>query len=60
MIDQAIGVLMAEQRCDAETAFDLLRKHSQNNNLKLRELACQLIIRVTGPPPSSAPPFTRP
>jgi hypothetical protein len=51
VIDQAIGVLMAQQRCDADTAFDLLRKHSQNNNRKLRDVAAGLILQVTGRPP---------
>ena len=30
VIDQAIGVLMAQEQCTTDQAFDLLRKHSQN------------------------------
>lgn len=59
VIDQAIGMLMAEQRCDAHTAFDLLRRHSQNHNRKLREVAEELIARVSGQPPTLPPPFER-
>ena len=47
VIDQAIGVLMAEERCDAEAAFDLLRRHSQNHNRKLRDVAADFIARFT-------------
>lgn len=50
-IDQAMGVLMGQQRCDAETAFSLLRTHSQNNNRKLRDVAADIITRLTGHPP---------
>jgi GAF domain-containing protein len=59
VIDQAIGMLMAEQRCDARTAFDLLRRHSQNHNRKLREVAEDLITRVSGQSPTPPPPFER-
>ena len=51
VIDQALGVLMGQQRCDARTAFELLRRHSQNNNRKLRDVAAELIARLTGRPP---------
>jgi GAF domain-containing protein len=51
VIDQALGVLMGQQRCDARTAFDLLRRHSQHNNRKLRHVAVDLITRLTGQPP---------
>lgn len=50
-IDQALGILMGQQRCTADEAFALLRRHSQNNNRKLREVAVDLITRVTGKPP---------
>lgn len=42
-IDQAIGVLMAQQRCDARTAFTLLRTASQGRNIKLRDIAAQIV-----------------
>ncbi len=59
VIDQAIGVLMAQQKCNSETAFGLLRKHSQNNNKRLRDVARELIERHTGQPLSSQPTFRR-
>jgi GAF domain-containing protein len=58
-IDQAIGVLMAEQRCTADEAFDLLRSHSQNSNRKIRDIAADLIQGITGTPPIDGAPFRR-
>lgn len=55
VIDQALGVLMAENRCDRETAFGILRSASQNRNAKLREIAADIIHTVTGEEPSSGP-----
>lgn len=57
VIDQAVGILMAEQRCDAHAAFHLLRRHSQTNNRPLREVAEDLITRVSGQPPRPGTPF---
>jgi GAF domain-containing protein len=59
LIDQALGILMAEQRCTAEVAFTLLRAHSQNTNRKLRDVAADLIQRVSGAPPTLGTPFRR-
>lgn len=59
IIDQALGILMAQQRCTAEDAFVLLRAHSQNNNRKLREVALDLVTRVTGHPPTPVHAFDR-
>jgi AmiR/NasT family two-component response regulator len=58
-IDQAIGILMGQQRCTADQAFALLRQHSQNNNRKLREVAADLIVRVTGQAPVDGRRFDR-
>jgi GAF domain-containing protein len=51
IIDQAIGILMGQQRCNATTAFDLLRQASQHRNRKLRNIATDIITNVTGEPP---------
>ena len=56
-IDHAIGVIMAQQRCTADEAFTVLRRHSQNNNRKLRDVAAEVITRVTGHPPAPEKPF---
>ncbi|MGH3898329.1 MAG: GAF and ANTAR domain-containing protein [Pseudonocardiaceae bacterium] len=51
VIDRAIGIVIAQQRCDAAAAFDILRRASQNRNLKLRELAAEIVAAVSGKPP---------
>jgi GAF domain-containing protein len=51
VIDQATGIIMAEQRCGAGEAFDILRRASQNRNIKLRELAAEIVSKVSGKPP---------
>jgi GAF domain-containing protein len=58
-IDQAIGILMAQQRCTADEAFALLRAHSQRNNRKIRDIAADIIERVAGAPPTDGAPFKR-
>jgi GAF domain-containing protein len=57
IIDQALGILMAQQRCTAEQAFDLLRQASQHRNRKLREVAAELVTKVSGNPPQPPAPF---
>ena len=46
VIDQAIGIVMAESRCDAEQAFATLGRASNNRNMKLRDLATEIVTRV--------------
>ncbi|MBW8825703.1 MAG: GAF and ANTAR domain-containing protein [Acidobacteria bacterium] len=43
VIEQAKGILMAAQGCDEDTAFDLLVKASQRENLKLRDIAQRIV-----------------
>ena len=49
VIEQAKGILMAAQRCSAEEAFDLLRRASQRENRKLRDIATQIVEHVQLP-----------
>ena len=60
VIDQALGVLMGQQRCTATEAFALLRQASQHRNRKLRDVAVEIITQVTGESPHPAPPFVTP
>lgn len=39
----AVGLLMERQRCGHEHAFELLRRGSQHLNIKLRDLAADLV-----------------
>ena len=43
VIDQAKGVLIAQHRCTADEAFDMLVKLSQTSNRKLRDVAAALV-----------------
>lgn len=57
VIDQALGILMAQQRCDSPAAFDLLRQRSQSSNRKMRDVATELVERASGHPVSGPSPF---
>jgi hypothetical protein len=50
VIEQAKGILMAQQGCGPEEAFDLLRRASQRANIKVSVLAAQLVEQVTSRP----------
>jgi hypothetical protein len=46
VIEQAKGVLMAQNRCGPDEAFDLLRLASQRANVKVSVLAAEIVERV--------------
>ncbi len=47
VIEQAKGMLMLTYRIDADTAFDVLRRHSQTTNTKVHDLAAHLVAQAT-------------
>ena len=47
VIEQAKGVLMAEQGCTADGAFTLLRLASQRENVKIRDIAARIVEAQT-------------
>jgi AmiR/NasT family two-component response regulator len=53
-IGQAMGIIMAQNRCSADTAFAILRSASQHRNVKLRDIAAGLVAGVTDEPSDSA------
>lgn len=59
VIDQALGIIMAQQRCTATEAFGILRTASQHRNFKVRHVAEQIVTGITGrlrqPPPFTPP-----
>jgi GAF domain-containing protein len=57
VIDQAVGVIMAQERCTQARAFAMLRAASQNGNVKLRDIASAIVTSVSGEPPQPPPPF---
>ncbi len=52
IIGQAKGVLIAREGCDADQAFDMLRRASQRLNKKLRDVAEQIVRSATAGPSS--------
>jgi GAF domain-containing protein len=54
VIDQAIGIVMAQNRVGPDDALTLLRQASQGRNVKLRDLARDVVLRVGGVEQDSA------
>jgi AmiR/NasT family two-component response regulator len=52
VVDQAIGIVMGQNRCTADEAFEVLRTISQNRNVKLRDVAAGMVAAVSGRPPT--------
>jgi hypothetical protein len=49
VIEQAKGIVMAERNVDADGAFEILRRMSHDRNVKLREVAQEIVTaRATG------------
>ncbi|WP_223979215.1 GAF and ANTAR domain-containing protein [Arthrobacter sp. NicSoilB8] len=48
VIDMAIGVVMAQNRCGPDEAFTLLRKASNARNTKLRDVATSIVASIAG------------
>jgi len=51
-IYQALGVMMSQNRCSRDAAMGILRRASQDRNIKLREVAATIIERFTDHPAS--------
>ena len=52
-IGEALGILMERERVTANQAFDILRRASQHLNIKLRDVAQNLV--ETGESPDTGP-----
>ena len=48
VIDQAVGIIMGQNRCSQHEAFTMLRSASGRRNLKLRDLAGQIVTGAGG------------
>jgi GAF domain-containing protein len=48
-IEQAKGIIIGSMRCSAETAMQLLIRQSQAQNVKLRDIAAEIVGNATGP-----------
>ncbi|GAB2623913.1 GAF and ANTAR domain-containing protein [Kocuria arenosa] len=49
-IDLAVGIVMAQNRCTQERAFEILRAASSHRNVKLRQVAADLVATVSRGP----------
>lgn len=56
-IEQAKGILMAQTGCDADQAFDVLRRASQRTNVTVRALAADIVARTVSAHRPTAPPI---
>lgn len=48
VIEMAVGVVMAQNRCAPDEAFALLRSASNSRNIKLREVAASIVASIAG------------
>jgi AmiR/NasT family two-component response regulator len=49
---------MGQNRCTADEAFEVLRTASQNRNVKLRDIAADMVTAVSGQAPTDKPRFS--
>lgn len=56
-IDRAMGVIMAENRCSADEAMDVLRSAAKHRDVTLREVSATVIEGITGLASSSPQEF---
>lgn len=48
VIDMAVGAIMAQNRCNRDTAFGILTRASNTRNIKLRQVATAVIASISG------------
>jgi AmiR/NasT family two-component response regulator len=53
IIEQAKGIIMVRSRTDADGAFEILRRASQRQNVKSRDVARQIVDGAQRPPSST-------
>ena len=57
-IGQAVGIVMERYKLDSHRAFEYLRRLSCDGNIKLRDVARELVRRVEGTTPAATMPKT--
>ncbi|WP_104179699.1 GAF and ANTAR domain-containing protein [Arthrobacter sp. B0490] len=50
-IDMAVGIIIGQNRCTQEEAFEILRRASNTRNKKIRDIARGLVVHATGSTP---------
>lgn len=51
VIEQAKGIIMSTMRCDPDAAWQLLKTQSQAQNIKIREIATEIVNNASRPIP---------
>ena len=51
VIEQAKGIIMSTMRCDADEAMAVLKNQSQTQNIKLRDIAAEIVRNTSGHAP---------
>lgn len=54
VIDLAVGIIMGQNRCSQEEAVTILKTASNHRNMKLRDLAAELVASITPTPPTTS------
>ncbi|MGP9582010.1 ANTAR domain-containing protein [Brachybacterium sp. AOP35-5H-19] len=54
VIDLAVGIIMGQNRCSQEEAVSILKTASNHRNVKVRELATELVASVSSMPTRTA------
>lgn len=54
VIDLAVGILMGRNRCSQEEAVEILKRASNHRNVKLRDLAAELVASVSAAPSTTS------
>lgn len=54
VIDLAVGIIMGQSRCSQEDAVAILKSASNHRNMKLRDLATELVASISSAPPATA------
>src|SRR5215831_3352086 len=52
VIEQAKGIIMAQYGWSEDQAFDVLRRASQRENIKVRDLAVSIVAQAVSPAPA--------
>lgn len=54
-MDHAISVIMGQNRCSADDAFDILRRASNDRNVRISRLAAETSAAAVSPSPTQIP-----
>ena len=53
VLDLAIGIIIAQNRCTQDEAAAILKRASNTRNVKLRHLAQEIVVHASGGTPTT-------